>query len=92
MSQPAVNRIQTAFEQGRLTISRLEDGSGVVLDVDREQLLSMNDTALTIVEAIAAGRVSLHGLAEMLQRRFDCSSERAECDVLEFVKRLDAAL
>lgn len=92
MHNRTIEHIRDGLDSGRLNISRLEDGSGVVLDVDRELLLSMNDSGLAIMEDIAAGHVSTAALLEQLVARFDCSPEHADDDLSSFLHRLQSTL
>ncbi len=92
MLDRTIEYIREGLDSGRLNISRLEDGSGVVLDVDRELLLSMNDSGLAIMECIAGGHVSTTALLEQLVAHFDCNHERAEDDLSSFLTRLQTTL
>ncbi len=84
----SIETIARGLESGRLTITSLDDGSGVVLDSDGEQLFSFNVTGLTIVQAIEKGDRDIDALADQLTRRFEVSAERARADVQGFLKRL----
>jgi hypothetical protein len=48
--------LQSELASGRLTITALDDGSGVLLAARQEQLFSMNATGLVIIKALAEGR------------------------------------
>lgn len=87
-----ISKISQALSSERLTINRLDDGSGVVLDVQREQLVSMNRTGLMIIEAIAAGASGEAEIAEHLGQSFRIPLERAEQDVRRFTRQLAGAL
>jgi hypothetical protein len=84
--------IASALAAGHLTINRLADGSGVVLDAEREQLLSMNRTGLMILEAIAGGIATDTEIAHRLGERFGIDSNRAMKDVRQFTRQLASAL
>lgn len=88
----AIERVSHALAAGRLTISRLDDGSGVVLDVVGEQLLTMNATGLAIVQAIEAGADSEQAVAEWVAARFEVPVGRVLVDVRRFVIKLDKTL
>lgn len=88
----ALQRIADGLASERLTISRLDDGSGVVLDVQQEQLLSMNAAGLFIVQTIADGVTDEIGIAQLLVERFAVSAERARNDVQDFVQTLSTTL
>lgn len=88
----SIELIASGLQSGRLTITSLDDGSGVVLDSDGEQLFSFNVTGLSIVQAIELGVHDLDALAELLSERFEVTPERARSDVSDFVQRLAAKL
>lgn len=91
-SDPEVRQIAEALAAGRLTINRLDDGSGVVLDTRKEQLLSMNRTGLMIIEAIAEGLTAESAIAEHLGERFQIDEQRARRDLRQFTRQLAGAL
>ena len=55
MNEDPIKKIRGALESGRLTINALDDGSGVLLDIDGEQLLTLNRTGMRLVQAIDEG-------------------------------------
>ncbi|MGY6553174.1 MAG: PqqD family protein [Wenzhouxiangella sp.] len=87
-----VLEIAQALESSRLSITALDDGSGVVLDAVGEQLLSMNATGLTIMRAIANGAHDTNALVDHLAARFAVDRQTAEADVTPFVERVAATL
>ena len=91
-NNPEIARIGAALASQRLTINRLEDGSGVVLDVQREQLVSMNRTGLMIIQAIADGAGAEADIAEQISQSFGIDLDRAQQDVRRFARQLAAAL
>lgn len=84
----SIESLRKDLAEGRLTISALDDGSGVVLDVEGEQLLEMNATGLAIMQAIADGVGSEEAVAEVVAGKFDAPVERVLGDVREFVGRV----
>ncbi len=88
MTSAAIETIASGLENGRLTITSLDDGSGVVLDSDGEQLFSFNVTGLTIVQAIESGDKTVEALSDRLSKRFEVDKERARSDVEGFLSRL----
>lgn len=86
MKNPAgIDIIARALKDQRLTINPLDDGSGVVLDVKDEQLLTMNTTGITIVQAIADGARDIEAIATVITARFEIGDEAARQDVREFI-------
>lgn len=92
MNEESIMKIRSALESGRLTINALDDGSGVLLDVDGEQLLTLNRTGMRLVQAIDEGTSSVEGLREMLLTEFEVEPERAETDARAFVEEIAGAL
>ena len=87
-----VQEVAAALESGRLTINALDDGSGVILDVDSEQLLTMNSTGLTLVQAISDGARTEDQLVEVLTGCFEVDEARAREDIRGFVERVAEVL
>lgn len=93
MSQaPGLEVIAQALEKERLTINPLDDGSGVVLDVDDEQLLTMNATGITIVQAIADGARDIEAIADVITARFEIDEQAAREDVRAFIDNVAGQL
>jgi hypothetical protein len=91
-AEQAIQKLATAIDDRRLTINSLDDGSGVVLDVDGEQMLTANATGILIIQSIAEGRRSLNRIAEQISERFDVESDRARSDAAAFVSKVAAGL
>lgn len=84
-AERAIARLARALDDGRLTINALEDGSGVVLDVDGERMLGSNAAGIAIVQAIADGGRDSAAIASSLAKDFDVPEEQARADVRQFV-------
>lgn len=81
-------KIGEAMDAGRLSLTVLDDGSGVLLDQEKEALLSLNTTGLAIVSAIADGCREELRLAERLSQQFEIDNEKALTDVRHFINQL----
>lgn len=92
MNDEPIRKIRDALESGRLTINALDDGSGVLLDVDGEQLLTLNNTGMRLIQAIDDGAIGVETLRDMLLAEFEVEAERAESDAQAFVGEVAAAL
>lgn len=92
MKEQPVQQIRSALDSGRLTINALNDGSGVLLDVDGEQLLTLNRTGMRLIQAIERGADAVEALRDLLMEEFDVEAERAENDARAFVGKVAAAL
>lgn len=92
MNEDPIKTIHDALESGRLTINALDDGSGVLLDIDGEQLLTLNRTGMRLVQAIDEGAASVAALRDMLLAEFEVEAGRAEADAQAFVAEVAEAL
>ncbi len=88
----SLETLREGLSQGRLTISALDDGSGVVLDVEGEQLLEMNATGLAIMQAIADGADDETDVADLVARQFEAPAEQVLADVRTFIHGVGAAI
>lgn len=91
-AEKAIERIAAALDDKRLTINALDDGSGVVLDVDGERMLTANATGIRIVQAIANGASQPHAIAARLSEAFEVDEDRARDDVCSFVTTVATGL
>ena len=87
-AEQAIASIAAALENKRLTINALDDGSGVVLDVDGEQMLTANATGMRIIQAIDEGDRDAAAIARRLAGQFEVSEQQASEDVAAFVARV----
>lgn len=72
----------------QLTRTTLVDGSGVILDVDSLEVYTLNETGMTLVEALARGASSIDELVGALQAEYEVDEETARADILELVELL----
>lgn len=91
-TDPAISKIAAALDENRLTINVLEDGSGVVLDVEGERMLTANMAGIAIIQAIAEGSRDQEGVARRLAARFDISEPRASEGIADFIGKVAQAL
>ena len=92
MNEESIRTIRDALESGRLTINALDDGSGVLLDIDGEQLLTLNRTGMRLVQSIDDGASTVEALRDMLLEEFEVEADRAEVDARDFVEEVAEAL
>ena len=88
----SIENLAQGLAEGRLTISALDDGSGVVLDVEGEQLLEMNASGLAMMQAIADGAKTEQEVAEVVAGRFDAPRDQVLADVRGFVSDVAESL
>ncbi len=92
MQTELLDRIRSALDSGRLTVNALDDGSGVLLDLDGEQLLTLNHSAMHLVQSIQSGCGDPDALSKVLTDRFDVDLEQARADTAGFIEQLADAL
>jgi hypothetical protein len=87
MSDARVGRLGELVRSERFTRTALADGTGVVLDAEGMRLISLNQTAMCLLEALASG-ADLDTLVERLVRDFEVSGPTAREDVERFLGEL----
>ncbi len=87
-----IRAIARGLQDGRLSLNRLADGSGVVVDTVPENLWTMNATAMAIVDAVHEGAEGVQEIADRLVQRFQVDAARARSDVDQCLDRLHQAL
>ncbi len=81
-------RIAARLAAGELTVTRLVDGSGVILDVDGLAVFSVNETGMFLVEQLGEGVTDPGTLSRMVVESFEVESEQAAADVEAFLTEL----
>lgn len=81
-------RIAERLATGELTITRLVDGSGVILDVDGLAVFSVNETGMFLVERLKEGVTDPDELSRMVAADFEVEPEQAADDVEAFLTEL----
>lgn len=92
MTNHLLERIRAALDGGRLTVNALDDGSGVLLDLDGEQLLTLNHSAMHLIQTLQSGGCDLEALTLALTERFAVDADPARADAEVFIEQLSAAL
>ncbi|MCA1778022.1 MAG: PqqD family protein [Xanthomonadaceae bacterium] len=87
-----MQQIRCAIQGGRLTVNRLDDGSGVLLDIEREQLLALNATGMYLIGEVAGGTNGFESLSQALADEFEVTQQRARADVADFLERIGEAI
>jgi len=88
----SIKTIEKHLNAGRLSVTVMDDGSGILLDSEREALFNLNATGLFIIERIREGCGSLKALADALAGAFEVDQKRARVDAEKFVTGLSASL
>ena len=87
LSDVDVGRLGALLRSGRIIRTRLADQSGVMVDTAGTRMLSLNETGMFLVEALASG-AGLDALVERLVREFRVSEPTARQDVERFLGEL----
>ncbi|MGY6629500.1 MAG: PqqD family protein [Wenzhouxiangella sp.] len=80
--------LKRSISEGRLSLNLLDDGSGVLLDGAKEELLTLNRTAAFIVGQLESADPSADDLVRALYREFAVEEDRARNDVHQLIEEL----
>jgi hypothetical protein len=79
-----ISVLRTAFADGSLTMSRIDDESGVLVHVPQEMLVNLNASACVIIDHLSTEpSATLGSCADKLVATFDVAREVAlhDCEV-----------
>jgi|WetSurMetagenome_2_1015567.scaffolds.fasta_scaffold57688_2 hypothetical protein len=88
----AAEQIARALRAGELEITRLAEGSGVVLRLSTLRSRTLNPAGMLLLAALAAGAESESELADDLIMRYDVDRATALRDAEAFLAALTALL
>lgn len=88
----SIDPIRQAIESKRLTVNRLDDGTAVLLDIEGEKLMTLNASALRLIDWIEIGVDSVEELGNRLTEIYEVDLERATADARGFVEDVNQAL
>lgn len=71
-----------------LTFTQLADRTGVLLDLEGQQVLTLNSTGCAVVSAITDGANNIEDLAQRLTATFDVDETTARQDVSDYLEEL----
>ena len=84
--------IAAILRSDRITHTELADHTGVLLDVDGLNILSLNGAGMFIVKAIYDGVHDIDLLVSEVVEEFDVDAEAARGDIEAFVSKLSRIL
>ena len=87
-----LRQLREVLASDRCTRRRLADGSGVLVDVERMRVLTLNETGMLLLEEIAAGADSAGALERRLTTDFEIDAGTARRDVEELLGELERLL
>lgn len=76
----------------RFSHTSLADGTGVILDIAGEQVLTLNETSEFLVVAMLSGVVDPTELTTRLVAEFEVESPQARADVTAFLAMLETQI
>lgn len=85
---PTLEDIAAALRSDLCLSKTLDDGTGVVLDLESSRVLALNSTGMFLVEELLQGAGSAGDLIEALTTHFEVDRATAERDVRELVAEL----
>ena len=74
----------------RCLLTELDDGTGVVLNLDTKFYFTLNATAIVLWKALSSGPRTRSELVDSLVQEFDVAAEEASSDVALLVDELVA--
>ncbi len=85
---PGIEALAARLRSQELTVTRLVDGSGVILDVNGLKVYSLNETGMFLLERIQQGTVTSGDLVRALAEHFEVEPETAAADLQSFLDEL----
>lgn len=87
-----MRKLHEILRSERLTETALAVGGGVLLDLEGQQILSLNGVGLEIVHMLRAEAMSQAELAARIARVYGIDEDTAAGDVALFIERLSQFL
>jgi len=87
-----IEHLTAVLRSGRLTQTKLADQTGVLLDIESLQVLTLNETGMFLVERLCAGVSTTEALARAMAAEFEVEEDVAREDVAAFLAELEGFL
>lgn len=87
-----MNKLHELLNSERLTETALGEGGGVLLDLEGQQILSLNGVGLEIVHMLRREAMSQAELAAHITQAYGIDEDTAAGDVALFIERLSQFL
>jgi hypothetical protein len=84
--------LAAALNSERFSHTSLADGTGVILDIEGEQVLTLNETSEFLVAAMLGGVVDQAELVARLVTEFEVETPQAKADVTAFLATLETQM
>lgn len=83
-----IETLAARLRSQELTVTKLVDGSGVILDVNGLKVYSLNETGMFLVEQLQRGATDAGELVRALVEHFEVEPETASADLQSFLDEL----
>ena len=83
-----LDQLLAKVESGDINTSWLADGTGVILDIDKHQVLTLNDTGVVLFKALQNHVYSVKELGDVLVSEFNVDHVTAEVDAEQFIQSI----
>jgi hypothetical protein len=87
-----MKKLHELLSSERLTETVLNEGGGVLLDLEGQQILSLNEVGMEIVRMLRGESLTQADLAQRLAEAYGIDEETAAKDVGSFIQRLSTFL
>ena len=84
----AVARLAHLLRSESVSFRRLADGNGVLVELDSGKVVTLNQTALFLVELLHEGAEEVSVLAAALAEDFEIDRQTATADIVEWAMEL----
>lgn len=76
----------------QLTVTPLADETGVLLDLNGHQVLTLNQTGMAIISYCQTADTNIEQLTASLSEEFDVSPEQARSDIEQYLSNIGETL
>ncbi|MCU7960924.1 MAG: PqqD family protein [gamma proteobacterium symbiont of Bathyaustriella thionipta] len=83
-----LHELSAHLQDDQISETVLEDGSGVLLDLAGQRVLSLNDSGMLLVSQLRNGVAERVQLVAAMTQAFEVSHEQAGADVDDFLQEL----
>ena len=92
MTQSKLDQASKLVNSEALSHTRLADNTGVILDINGRQVLSLNESGMLLLDQIKASPCELDDLVKSLTDEYDISKDIAQADIDTFLSEIIDAL
>jgi len=85
-------KITQYLSSNNVELTLLADGSGVLLDLEGHQVLSLNNTGATIAQALLQEKKDINDVIAEFSDEYEITQDQAKTDIAEFLDEMHSAL